>query len=157
MKNAAKLIISILLCQTAGLVGSFFTRQSVNTWYLNIKKPFFNPPNFVFAPVWITLYALMGIALFMIWRRGPVSPVVRKAFYVFVFQLFINSFWSFAFFGCRSPLAGLIVIVILWLAILWAIIIFFRISRMASMLLIPYILWVSFAVLLNGAILFLNK
>lgn len=155
--NGSKLLASIIICQAAGIVGSFFTRTSVSSWYVSLEKPFFNPPNSVFGPVWLVLYLLMGISLFLVWRKGLDSSKAKRAFALFVFQLLINSLWSFAFFGCRSPLAGLIVIIILWLAIVWVVISFFSISRLASMLLIPYVLWVSFAVALNAAILLLNR
>lgn len=156
INNVLKLALSVLLCQSAGMVGSFFTIRSVDTWYENIRKPFFTPPDSVFGPVWIILYLLMGISLFLIWRKGLESSFSKRAFSVFLFQLLLNSLWSFAFFGSRSPLAGMIVIILLWLAIIWTIILFFRISRPAAMLLFPYILWVSFAVVLNGAIFVLN-
>jgi translocator protein len=156
MKNVIKLFASILLCQAAGIVGSFFTIQSVNTWYAGIKKPFFNPPSVVFGPVWIILYLLMGISFFLIWRKGAGSNDAKNALSIFLVQLLLNSTWSFAFFGCRSPLAGLIVIIFLWAAILLTIGCFFKISRVAAVLLIPYILWVSFAVVLNGAIYIIN-
>ena len=152
-----KLLASITICQSAGIVGSFFTRASVSSWYANLNKPFFNPPNSVFGPVWGTLYLLMGFSLFLIWRKGLEIRKVKQFFSLFLSHLLINILWSFAFFGCRSPLAGLIVIAILWLAIVWIIIGFFRISRIASILLIPYILWVSFAAILNGYIFFLNR
>ncbi|MBU0570696.1 MAG: tryptophan-rich sensory protein [Candidatus Omnitrophica bacterium] len=157
MKNGAKLIISIVLCQVAGIVGSLFTRQSVDTWYININKPFFNPPDSVFAPVWIILYLLMGVSLFIFWRKGQNTRQSKIAISAFMLQLILNVLWSFAFFGCRSPLAGLIVIVLLWVAILLTIVSFLKISRIASILLSPYLLWVSFAAVLNAAIFVLNR
>ena len=156
MNSVIKLTISVLLCQLAGIVGSFFTIRSVDTWYVNLRKPFFTPPDSVFGPVWIILYVLMGISLFLIWRKGLESSFSKRAFSVFMLQLLLNSLWSFAFFGSRSPIAGLIVIILLWLAIIWTIILFLRISRTAAMLLFPYILWVSFALVLNGAIFLIN-
>jgi translocator protein len=154
--DVPKLLTSLLLCQAAGVIGSFFTIRSVDTWYVGIRKPFFNPPDSVFAPVWIVLYALMGISLFLIWRKGSDGGFPARAFSVFILQLILNSFWSFAFFGCRSSLAGFIVIVLLWVAIIWTIVLFLRISRMAAIFLFPYILWVSFALVLNGAIVLMN-
>lgn len=156
MQKIFKLFVSLLLCQAAGIIGSFFSIQSVDSWYVNIKKPFFNPPDSVFGPIWIILYVLMGISLFLVWRKGLDSSYSKRAFSVFMLQLILNSLWSFAFFGSRSPLAGLIVIILLWMAIIWTIILFFRISRTAAMLLFPYIFWVSFALVLNGAIVFIN-
>ena len=145
------------MCFAAGAIGSFFTRQSVSGWYAALRKPVFNPPSSVFAPVWTSLYLMMGISLFLIWRKGLQNGRVRSAFYLFIFNLALNAVWSFAFFGNRSPLAGLIVICALWAVIVRIMVDFFRISRIASALLIPYIIWVSFAAVLNGAILFLNR
>lgn len=151
-----KLVISILICQCAGIIGSFFTRRSIPDWYAFINKPAFNPPNWVFAPVWTSLFTIMGIAAFLVWRKGLRTPGVRGALMIFLLQLALNSLWSIAFFGNRSIAGGLVVIVVLWLAILWAIIRFFAISKPAGALLIPYIAWVSFAFVLNVALAVLN-
>lgn len=151
-----KLIISILICQCAGIIGSFFTSRAIPEWYAFINKPAFNPPNWVFAPVWATLYTLMGISAFLVWRKGLGTPCVRSALMIFLLQLALNSLWSIVFFGNRSIVGGLSVIVVLWLAILWAIIRFYAISRPAAALLIPYIVWVSFALVLNVALVVLN-
>lgn len=157
MKKIIKLLISIIICQLAGGIGSIFTSSSVKTWYLTISKPSFNPPNWVFAPAWTTLFLLMGISLFLVWSRLAVAPKERRrAIIIFSVQLFFNILWSIAFFGLKSPLLGLIVIIILWILILLTIIKFFKISKPAGWLLIPYILWVSFATVLNFAILILN-
>ncbi len=150
------LFSSIIICQLAGFIGSIFTTSSIPTWYASLNKPSFNPPNWVFAPVWTVLYLLMGIALYLIWRKGLSDKNVKIAFMVFVFQLVLNSLWSFLFFGLESPFAAFIEIIILWIAILVSIILFFRISWIAGVLLIPYILWVSFASVLNFAIWRLN-
>jgi benzodiazapine receptor len=155
--NILKLIASVVICQAAGVIGSLFTTPSIPAWYAGIEKPSFTPPNGVFGPVWITLFALMGIALFLVWREGLSDRRIRTAFIVFIVQLLLNTSWSIAFFGLRSPLAGLVIIVILWAAILATIIRFFGISRVAGALLIPYIAWVSFAAVLNGAIYVLNR
>jgi benzodiazapine receptor len=155
--NVFKLLVSIVICQAAGVIGSFFTTPSIPAWYAGIEKPSFTPPNSVFGPVWITLFLLMGIALFLVWREGLGDRRIRTAFIVFMVQLALNISWSIAFFGLRSPLAGLVVIVILWAAILATIFSFFGISKTAGALLIPYILWVSYAAVLNGAIYVLNR
>jgi translocator protein len=157
MKNAFKLTISILLCQGAGIAGSLFTKQSVSTWYVGLEKPVFSPPNSVFGPVWIFLYLTMGFSMFLVWRKGLDSINAKRAFALFIFHLFINSLWSFAFFGLRSPLAGIIVITVLLATIILIIIKFSRISRMASIILVPYMLWVSFAAVLNASIFMLNR
>lgn len=151
-----KLVISILICQCAGIIGSLFTTRSIPTWYAFINKPAFTPPNWVFAPVWISLFTLMGIAAFLLWRKGLSTLGVKRALSIFFLQLTLNSLWSIVFFGGRSILGGLVVIVLLWLAILWTIKSFFTISKPAAVLLIPYIVWVSFALVLNVAFLILN-
>ncbi len=150
------LFSSIIICQLAGIIGSIFTTPAIPNWYANINKPSFRPPNWVFAPVWTTLYLLMGIALFLVLRKGLNEKDIKIAVAVFVFQLVLNSLWSFLFFGLQSPFAASIEIIFLWAAILISIILFFRISRVAGALLIPYLLWVSFASVLNFAIWRLN-
>lgn len=156
MKQLVKLIISILVCQGAGAIGSIFTRRSIAEWYALINKPVFNPPNWVFAPIWITLYTLMGIAAFLIWRNGLAESRIKGALGVFVLQLTLNSLWSVVFFGGRSIAGGLVIIVLLWLAIAWTIKRFSDISKPAAALLLPYIAWVSFALILNISLVMLN-
>jgi tryptophan-rich sensory protein len=160
MKNVTtdivKLVTSIIICQCAGLIGSLFTAPAIPTWYATIQKPPFTPPNWLFAPAWITLYLLMGISAFIIWRRGLDKRWVKQALIVFLIQLVLNALWSVAFFGLESPLYGVIVIAALWLAILLMIIKFFKVSFVAAVLLLPYILWVTFAATLNVSILVLN-
>ena len=151
-----KLVISILICQCAGIIGFFFTRRSILEWYAFINKPAFNPPNWIFAPVWISFFTLMGIAAFLVWRKGLHTLGVKRALSIFLLQLGLNSLWSIVFFGSRSILGGLAVIVFLWLVILWTIKEFLAISKPAAVLLIPYIAWVSFALVLNVAFLILN-
>ncbi|KPJ54465.1 TspO protein [candidate division TA06 bacterium DG_24] len=155
--DLARLVISIVLCQSAGVIGSIFTARSVSTWYPTLRRPFFNPPSWVFGPVWITLYLLMGISLFLVWRKGVGTAQVRVAIVAFAVQLILNAAWSGAFFGLRSPLAGLIVILLLWVAISVTIVLFRQISALASLILIPYIAWVSFAAILNASIYALNR
>jgi len=113
MPNYLKFIISILLCQLAGFIGSFFTRDSLG-WYYTLTKPSFRPPNWLFGPVWIVLYLLMGIALYMIWKRGFKSSESKYPIIIFIIQLAINASWSIVFFGARSIGGGLIVIFSLW-------------------------------------------
>lgn len=150
------LFSSIIICQLAGIIGSIFTTPAIPTWYANINKPTFRPPNWVFAPVWTTLFLLMGIALFLVLRKGLNKKDIKIAISVFAFQLVLNTLWSFLFFGLKSPFAAFVEIIFLWIAILASIILFFRISRPAGALLIPYILWVSFASILNFSIWRLN-
>ena len=144
-----------MLCQIAGFLGSLFTTPAIPTWYKTLNKPFFTPPNWIFSPVWISLFILMGISLFMVWRRQD-HPRFKTALIFFFVQLILNVFWSAAFFGLRSPLLGLIDIVLLWVAILLTIKHCLRVQRMAGLLLLPYILWVSFAVALNFSLWILN-
>ncbi len=153
----ARLVASIIICQGAGLVGSIFTTPAIPTWYAALRKPSFSPPNWLFAPVWITLFALMGVSAFLVWRKGLGDPQVRIVLAIFVIQLILNTTWSVVFFGLRSPLGGLIVIAVLWVAILLTILNFFKISTTAGIVLIPYILWVSFAAVLNLFIWRLNS
>ena len=151
-----KLVISIIACQFAGFIGSLFTRASIPTWYATLKKPVFTPPNWLFAPAWIILFILMGVSAFLVWHHGLNERRVRIALGVFIVQLVFNMLWSMAFFGLRSPLFGLIVIVVLWVAILLTILNFLKVSIVAGVLLIPYILWVTFAAVLNVSIFALN-
>lgn len=151
-----KLFISIIVCECAGIIGSLFTTSAIPTWYASLQKPFFTPPNWLFAPVWVTLYLLMGIAAFIIWRKGLDEKKVRTALIIFAVQLVINILWSVVFFGLESPLYGLIVIIVLWIAILVTILRFAKISPAAAWIMVPYILWVSIATALNASIWALN-
>lgn len=155
-KDVSRLVICILICQCAGLIGSLFTRPSIPSWYSNLDKPPFTPPNWIFSPVWITLFLLMGISLFFIWRRGLAKRKVRVALGFFGSQLIFNILWSVLFFGFRSPLAGFIDIAVLWVAIALTIFYFLQVSKTAGVLLLPYIVWVSFAAVLNVFIWRLN-
>ena len=155
-RDILKLVVSIVACQCAGLVGSLFTAPAIPTWYAALEKPAFTPPNWLFAPAWVTLYLLMGIAAFLVWRKGFGQDGIKSALVVFLAQLVLNALWSVVFFGLKSPVAGAVVIVILWVAILFTIYRFSRISRAAAWLLLPYILWVSFAAVLNLSIWVLN-
>ncbi|NWF54031.1 MAG: tryptophan-rich sensory protein [Syntrophaceae bacterium] len=154
--DISRLIIAVLVCQAAGLIGAFFTRPAISTWYAELIKPRFTPPDWVFGPVWISLYILMGIAAFLVWSRGFHHQVVRRALAIFGVQLGLNALWSFLFFGLRSPLAGLIGISVLGIAIIFTVRSFLQVSRTAGLLLIPYFLWVSFASGLNLSIWWLN-
>ncbi|MFC1893496.1 TspO/MBR family protein [Chloroflexota bacterium] len=154
--EVVRLVMSLVACQCAGLIGSIFTTPAIPTWYAALEKPPFTPPNWLFAPAWATLYLLMGVAAFLVWRKGLHEEGVKSALVVFLVQLVINAVWSVVFFGLQSPVAGAIVIIALWTAILITILGFFRLSVAAGALLLPYILWVSFAAALNIAVLILN-
>jgi benzodiazapine receptor len=155
--DVIKLVVSIVACEAAGGIGAIFTTPAIPTWYASLKKPSFTPPNSVFEPIWITLYLLMGIAVFLVWREGLSQEGVTIAFTVFWVQLVLNILWSVIFFGLRSLLGGMILIFLLWIAILVNIILFFRVSPIAGGLLIPYIIWVSIATNLNVQVWKLNR
>ena len=151
-----RLIFSIFITSLAGIIGALFTMPAIPTWYAGLNKPPFTPPNSVFAPVWITLYVLMGIALFTVWREGTDDDEVRIALFLFAVQLVLNVLWSFVFFGLKSIPGGMAAIVILWFMLLLTINSFFQVSELAGWLLVPYIAWVSFAAILNIGLLVLN-
>ena len=154
--NYYRLIGSIVLCQAAGIIGGIFTAQSVRTWYAELAKPVFSPPNWVFGPVWITLYLMMGVALYLVWQRTGSIKGAPLPFSVFFLQLLLNALWSFVFFGLRSPFWGFIEITVLWASIVTTIWLFRKASVPAALLLVPYLLWVSFAAVLNFSIWRLN-
>lgn len=156
MRDIFTFLICISLCLAAGGLGSLFTAPAIPTWYEGLQKPSFNPPNWLFAPVWTVLYILMGISLFLIWRKDGKNSKSKAAKIVFSVQLVLNTLWSILFFGLKIPLLAFIEILILWIAILVTIFLFYPKSKLASFLLIPYILWVSFASFLNGIIMILN-
>jgi len=149
-------VISILVCQAAGFIGSIFTAPAIPAWYKKLKKPSFAPPNKAFAPVWISLYTLMGISLYLVLRVGLGNPQVQLGLVIFCAQLALNVAWSYVFFGRRSIRGGLASIVALWVSILLAIISFLSVSTLAGLLLVPYIVWTSVATLLNYSIMKLN-
>ena len=151
-----KLITAITISELAGIIGSLFTISSIPNWYTTLIKPALNPPSWVFGPVWTILYALMGIAVFLVWNKGLKHKNVPKALSVFGLQLALNACWSIVFFGLKSPGWALINIILMWLAIVWTMNIFYKISKPSMWLLVPYILWVSFATYLNYSIYVLN-
>ena len=151
------LIASVAIALGAGWLGSLATTPNIPTWYAGLTKPAFNPPNEVFPVVWTALYILMAVAAWLVWRAAAEPATARRnALIAYAVQLPLNVAWSFAFFGAQSPLAGMAVIVPLVLAIVWTIVAFGRVSRLAAWLLVPYLAWVSFATILNLAILVLN-
>jgi len=154
--NAVRLVVAVVLCELAGVVGSVFTFPSIPTWYASLEKPSFNPPNWLFGPVWLILYALMGVAVYFVWGKGLESKGARVALSVFVVQLFLNVLWSNVFFGLHSVFYGFVIIVALWVSIVLTVVAFARVSKTASVPLLPYLLWVSFASVLNYYIWLLN-
>jgi tryptophan-rich sensory protein len=156
MKNLPKLIVSVIGCEIVGALGTPFTISAIPTWYATLNKPFFAPPNWIFGPVWTLLYFLMGVAFYLIWKQGWKKKKEKTACYFFLAQLGLNFIWSPIFFGLRAPLLGLIVIVLMWAFIVMTMKKFYPLSKLAFYLLVPYLLWVSFATMLNAAILLLN-
>jgi tryptophan-rich sensory protein len=157
MKKALGILVFVIVCELAGVIGSVFTTPSIPGWYAGLAKPPFNPPNWVFGPVWTTLYAMMGLAAYLVYEKGPRRSEVRKALAVFAGQLLLNALWSIVFFGAHMILGAAVVIVLLWVMILASIWLFSKISKTAAYLLIPYILWVSFATILNISLYSLNR
>ena len=156
IKNIVKLIVAIVICQMAGVIGSLFTTPAISTWYATIQKPWFTPPNWLFGPVWITLFTLMGISLYLVWNKGLKNKEARLSLFMFFVQLVLNSFWSILFFGLKTPFYAFIEIIILWVAIAITIFKFYKISKYAGLILIPYIAWVSIALTLNMYVWILN-
>jgi tryptophan-rich sensory protein len=151
-----KLIVAVFICEIAGVIGSVFTVASIPAWYATINKPWFTPPNWLFGPVWTTLFLLMGISLYFIWDKGFSDKKSRLAIYVFAIQLALNVIWSILFFGLQNPFIAFTEIIVLWIAILANIVVFYRISKKAGILLVPYIVWVTIAALLNYSVWILN-
>jgi benzodiazapine receptor len=151
------LLISLVITLAIGIVASIFTRPEIPGWYSSLRKPSFNPPSWVFAPVWTTIYIMIAIAAYLVWQRreSTVNYISAKAIY-FV-QLALNFSWSIVFFGLHQVFMALVVIALLWLSILLNIHYFNKYSRVAAWLLLPYLLWVSFASVLNFNIYILNK
>ncbi|MDD4876676.1 MAG: tryptophan-rich sensory protein [Dehalococcoidales bacterium] len=156
--SIVKLIVSIVACFAAAVIGSLFTFKAIPGWYAGLKRPHYTPPNWAFGPVWTILYVLMGISVFLIWQDGLAINGASLAFTLFWVQLvFINALWSIIFFGMKSKEGGVVIIIVLWLLILATIITSFRVSGWAGALLIPYIIWVSIASYLNIGIWWLNR
>lgn len=170
-----KLAGAIAVAELAGVLGAFFTTPAIQSgWYAALARPALDPPAWVFAPVWTVLYALMGVSLFLVWQQRShiLTPSQRAAgghgedarmlrmwrvgIAAFFIQLFLNAIWSFIFFGLRSPGWALVDIAALWFAIIWTMVVFYRISKPAAYLLVPYLLWVSFASYLNYSVWILN-
>ena len=156
MKDYFKLFISILICELAGILGTPFTMSAIPEWYSTLNKPFFSPPNWLFGPVWTLLYLMMGISFYLIWKQNWKTKELKTAGLYFFAQLFLNFIWSPVFFGLRNPVLGLVVIVALWFVLLVTMKKFYSLSRNAFYLLVPYLVWVSFATALNFAIVVLN-
>ena len=157
MNNTVKLIISILIPVAVGAISGFFTTAEIPGWYQTINKPTWNPLSWIFGPVWTTLYLLMGIALYLVWKSEAVQSVKKMAIILFAVQLLLNFFWSFIFFNQHQIGLALAEIITMWFFILLTIFAFAPINKLAAWLLVPYISWVSFATILNYTIWKLNS
>ncbi|MEK7630126.1 MAG: TspO/MBR family protein [Patescibacteria group bacterium] len=179
MKIFSKFVISVAVCEFAGVIGAFFATPSISNWYINLAKPAFMPPAWIFSPVWATLYALMGVSLFLVWQnewrvKNKILLPKKKAWNkwserfwigdlqkeniiaIFVIQLILNISWSYLFFGLQLPVLAFFEILALWWAIFYTIVNFYRVSKFAAWFLLPYVFWVSFAIYLNYSIVVLN-
>lgn len=154
--NILKLLASIILPLSLGAIAGMFSSQSVPEWFATLNRPSFNPPSWIFGPVWTTLYILMGISLFLIWKQN-VSKERNQAMMVFLIQLLLNFGWSFIFFYFNMIGLALVEIILLWINIVIMLVLFYRIKPMAAYINIPYLLWVTFATILNASYYFLNK
>jgi tryptophan-rich sensory protein len=156
IRSPSRLIIAILLCNLIGGLGAIFTVTGSGSWYAGLTKSALNPPNWVFGPAWTVLFILMGIALYFVWVEGTEKKKVQVALAAFFVQLGLNLLWSYLFFGLQSPFLGFMEILLLWIAICMTIITFYKVRREAAVLLIPYLLWVSFATYLTYQVMVLN-
>jgi len=157
MKGIVKLMCSVSVCLLTGFLGALVTTRSVTTWYADLSRPFFTPPDWAFGVVWPILYVMMGISAFLIWNRGIGRKQVKVALALFAFQLLLNGLWTPIFFGLHMLFLALVEILLLWAALLITILYFRKISKSAAILLLPYLLWLTFAVILNAAFYLLNK
>ena len=157
MPKYLRLVGLVIICELVGILGSVYTVSSIPTWYFGLNKPFFNPPNYLFGPVWTILYALMGVSIFRILEIKKRDEKVKEAIKLFWIQLFLNGIWTPIFFGAKQLFLALIVIAFMWFFILKTIKAFAKIDKISAYLLYPYLAWVSFATLLNFSIWFLNR
>jgi tryptophan-rich sensory protein len=158
LQSAAGFVVFLMMCLGAQLTSSFLTMPAISMgWYADLEKPFFNPPGWLFGPIWTVLYFIMAIAAWMVWRHESENPLVKPALLFFFAQLIFNVLWPALFFGMRRPGLALMEIILLWLLILATAFIFYRITKWAALLLVPYLAWVLYAAVLSGAIWWLNR
>lgn len=158
MNKITRILAIVVTCLAIGYFSGMVTKSSIETWYPTLIKPSFNPPNWVFAPVWSMLYVMMGVAAGLVWDRIEAEKeVVKKALVFFAIQLALNALWSYLFFGLHNPMLAGLEIIVLWLMIYETYIQFAKINKIAGYLLLPYLAWVSFAAVLNGSIWWLNR
>ena len=158
MNKTVKIAIALIVCLLVGYSASLVTRPSVESWYPTLIKPIFNPPNWIFMPMWTLLYILMAVAAGLVWDKiKEQNETVKKALAFFLIQLTLNAIWSYLFFGLKNPMLALIEIALLWLMIYETYLKFIKINKTAGYLLIPYLAWVAFAAILNASIWWLNR
>ncbi|CAM3507266.1 benzodiazepine receptor TspO [Flavobacterium saliperosum S13] len=158
MNKITRILTVVVTCLCIGYFSGIITRESIEVWYPTLVKPGFNPPNWIFAPVWSALYVMMGIAAGMVWNRIETDRInVRKGLRFFAIQLALNFLWSYLFFGLHNPLLALVELIVLWLMIFETYVVFKKVDKIAGMLLLPYLGWVTFAGILNAAIFWLNR
>jgi tryptophan-rich sensory protein len=153
MKKYSALIVSILISYAVAFLGSLVTTPSIGSWYATLNKPSFNPPNYLFGPVWTLLFTLMAISAYLVWNKRKKLTIELK---IYGLQLGLNFLWSYLFFGLHRPELALFEIILLWIFIALTITRFYKVDKLAAYLLIPYVLWVSFAAFLNYTIVILN-
>lgn len=160
MRNDLRLgllgVLSFVIVFAAAGIGNLATMPSIPTWYATLNKPFFNPPNWIFGPVWTLLYTLLAISFWRILRQPSDHPQRSRAIIAFAAQMILNPLWSITFFYFHAPIAGLCVVILLEISVIYMIIAFARVDRTASVIQWPYVAWVAFAALLNAAIVVLN-
>ena len=158
MNKITRILVVVVTCLAIGYFSGMVTRSAIITWYPTLVKPSFNPPNWIFAPVWSMLYIMMGVAAGLVWNRiDHEKETVKNALIFFAVQLGLNALWSFLFFGLKNPLLAGVEIIILWLMIYETYTKFAKINSIAGYLFLPYLIWVSFAMVLNGSIWWLNR
>lgn len=158
MNKFKRILVVVATCLALGYFSGLVTQSSIETWYPTLVKPSFNPPNWIFAPVWSMLYIMMGISAGLVWNHVEFEKdTVKKALVLFAIQLALNALWSILFFGLKNPLLALIEIILLWLMIYETYLKFSKIDKIASYLMLPYLAWVSFAAVLNASLWWLNK
>ncbi len=158
MNKVIKILVVVAICLAVGYFSGTVTRSAILDWYPTLEKPSFNPPNWIFAPVWTALYVMMGVAAGLVWSRIDIEKeLVKKALVFFIIQLVLNALWSYLFFGLKNPMLAGLEIILLWLMIYETYVQFAKINKIAGYLFIPYLAWVSFAAVLNASIWWLNQ
>lgn len=156
LKTLGRIALAVAVCLLVGALSGLATQSSVDTWYTTLNKPSFNPPNWVFGPVWTLLYLMMGVAAGLVWSRGAQGGPRNKALSLFASQLLLNASWSLVFFGLQSPLPALFILLALLVLIALTLRAFGKVTPAAAYLMVPYLLWVAFAGVLNYKIVELN-